>query len=155
MSEEGARDSRSARERAALRRVAVLACQAASPEEVFAAVTAEAGQFLGTQHAVMCRYDRDGGISVVAAWNGTGRAVPVGKRMNPGGDNVYTLVFQTGRAARMADYTTMSGPSADAAREFGIRSAVGVPVRVEGRLWGVMTAAAPSAQALPADTEER
>jgi signal transduction histidine kinase len=153
--EEGARDYRSAGERAALRRVAVLVCQAASPEGVFAAVTAEAGQFLGTPHAVMSRYDHDGGITVVAAWSGTGRAVPVGKRMNPGGDNVHTLVFQTGRAARMGDYRAVSGPSADAAREFGIRSAVGVPVHVEGRLWGVMTVAAPSAQALPADTEER
>jgi signal transduction histidine kinase len=155
VSEEGVRDYGIAKERAALRRLAALVCQAPSPEEVFAAVTAEAGQFLGTQHAVMCRYDRDGGISVVAAWSEANPAVPVGKRMNPGGDNVHTLVFQTGRAARMANYTTVSGPSADAAREFGIRSAVGVPVRVEGRLWGVMIVTAPSPQALPADTEER
>jgi signal transduction histidine kinase len=155
VSEEGARDYRGARERAALRRLAALVCQAASPEEVFAAVSAEAGQFLETQHAVMCRYDRDGGISVVAAWSGADPAVPVGKRMNPGGDNVHTLVFQTGRAARMADYRAVSGPSADVAREFGIRSAVGAPVYVESRLWGVMIVTAPSAQALPADTEER
>jgi signal transduction histidine kinase len=55
-----------------------------------------------------------------------------------GGRNVATLVSQTGRAARIDDYADASGPAADGFREFGLRAAVGVPVSVEGRLWGVM-----------------
>jgi signal transduction histidine kinase len=41
------------------------------------------------------------------------------------------------------------------AREAGYRSAVGTPIIVEGRLWGVMTAASSAEQPLPADTEAR
>src|SRR6516225_9429943 len=58
---------RIAEEQAALRRVAVLVARAAPPEEVFAAVAAEAGRLLGTDHARMSRYDPDGAASVVAA----------------------------------------------------------------------------------------
>jgi signal transduction histidine kinase len=68
---------------------------------------------------------------------------------------VTTLVFQTGRAARMDDYADTTGPIADVAREVGIRASVGVPISVEGRLWGVMISASGRAAALPADTEAR
>jgi signal transduction histidine kinase len=52
------------------------------------------------------------------------------------------------------DYAGVSGPVAEAARKLGIRAAVGVPVSVEGRLWGVM-AVGSSARPLPAGTEAR
>jgi signal transduction histidine kinase len=71
-----------------------------------------------------------------------------------GGRNVSTLVFRTGRAARIDDYTGASGPAGEAAREFGLRASVGVPVSVEGRLWGVM-AVESRAGPLPAGTEAR
>jgi hypothetical protein len=45
-------------EQAALRRVAVLVAQAAPPDQVFTAVTEEAGRLLGVAHASMSRYDR-------------------------------------------------------------------------------------------------
>ena len=48
------------------------------------------------------------------------------------------LVFQTGRAARIDDFADAADPTAQAAREFGLRAVVGVPISVEGRLWGVM-----------------
>jgi hypothetical protein len=51
---------RIAEEQAALRRVAVLVAQGESPEEVFAAVAAEAGQVLHAQHAWIGRYDPNG-----------------------------------------------------------------------------------------------
>src|SRR6202007_2422256 len=46
------------------------------------------------------------------------------------------------------------GPIADAVREHGIRAAVGVPVRVEGRLWGVMIVGS-RMEPLPAGIEAR
>jgi signal transduction histidine kinase len=61
-------------------------------------------------------------------------------------------VFQTGRAARIDDYTGASGPAADDARDIGLRAGVGVPLSVEGRLWGVMFVASHSGP-LPAGTE--
>jgi signal transduction histidine kinase len=144
-----------AEELAALRRVAVLVARAAPPGEVFTGVTEEAGRLLGAGHAAMSRYDRDGGVRVVAAWSSTGAAVPVGIRLSLGGRNVHTLVFETGRAARLDDYAGASGAAAEVAREFGIRAAVGAPISVEDRLWGVMSLASTREQPLPADTEVR
>ena len=143
-----------AEEQAALRRVATLVARAAPPEEVFAAVTEEAGRLLDADHATMSRYDPDGAITVVATWSSTGAAFPVGTRWSLGGQNLHTLVFQTGQAARIDDYAGASGPVAEAAREFGLRAAVGVPVSVEGRLWGVMIVES-RAEPLPAGTEAR
>src|SRR5262249_17885174 len=55
-----------------------------------------------------------------------------------GGCNVPTLGSQTGRAARIDDFADAPGPATEAVRELGFRAAVGVPVTVEGRLWGFM-----------------
>jgi GAF domain-containing protein len=143
-----------AEEQAALRRVATLVARAAPPEEVFAAVTAEAGRLLGAQYARMSRYDRDSTVRVVATWSSTGAAHPVGTRTPLGGRNLYTLVFQTGRAARIDDYADASGPAAGLPRELGVRASVGVPVIVEGRMWGAIFVGS-TQEPLPAGTEER
>jgi signal transduction histidine kinase len=142
-------------EQAALRRVATLVARVAAPQEVLDAVTAEAGRLLGAHHATMSRYGPDGAIRVVAAWSSTGAAFPVGTRWSLGGRNLHTLVFQTGRAARIDDHASASGPVAEAARELDIRAGVGVPISVEGRLWGVMIVGSTHGQPLPAGTEER
>jgi signal transduction histidine kinase len=141
-------------EQAALRRVAVLVARGASPEEVFAAVTGEAGRLLGADYTMMARYDPAGEIRVVATWSSTGAAFPVGTSAKLGGRNVQTLVFQTGQAARIDDYARACGPIAEAAREFGLRASVGVPVSVEGRVWAVVLAES-RGEPLPAGTEAR
>jgi signal transduction histidine kinase len=64
------------------------------------------------------------------------------------------MIFQTGRQARIDDYSGASGSVAGVVREFGLRAAVGVPVSVEGRLWGVMIVGSRS-EPLPAGTEAR
>jgi signal transduction histidine kinase len=143
-------------EQAALRQVATLVAQAAPPEDVFAAVAAEAGRLLGLDAAVLVRYDPQDAITVVGTWTRTGAApTPVGSKFPLGGDNVTTLVFRTGRTAR-TDYAVVSGVPGDVAtRDWGWRAAVGVPIRVEGQLWGVMVVALTREQLLPADTEAR
>jgi len=146
-------DDRFTGERAALRRVATLA-RVGTPEEVFAAVTEEAGRLLGADLAIMSRYDPDGVRTVVGTWSSTGAAFPIGDRIRLGGRNVPTLVFETQRAARIDYHDNASGPAAEAAWAFGIRATVGVPVSVEGRLWGLM-AVGSRTEPLPADTEAR
>ena len=141
-------------EQAALRRVAMLVARGASPEEVFAAVTEEAGRLLGADHTMMARYDADGEIRVVATWSSAGDAFPVGTSARLGGHNVQTMVFQTGQAARIDDYAGASGPIAEAAREFGLHASVGVPVSVEGSVWAVVLAES-CREPLPAGTEMR
>jgi signal transduction histidine kinase len=75
--------------------------------------------------------------------------------LEPGGRNLHTLVFESGGAARVEDYGVASGVAADAARGYGLRSAVGVPISVEGRVWGVVAVASASAEPLPVDIEAR
>jgi GAF domain-containing protein len=147
-------DDRFTDEQAALRRVATLVARAAAPEEVFAAVTEEAGRLLGAHHATMARYSPDGTRTLVATWSSTGTAFPVGSRARLGGRNAHTLVLETGRAARIDDYTHASGPAAGPAHEVGLRAIVSVPISVEGGLWGAM-AVGSMREPLPADTEAR
>ena len=144
-----------AEEQAALRQVATLVARGAPPEEVVAAVAEEAGRLLGAQFANVNRYEPDGTATAIAAWSSTGAAtpIPIGARASLGGRNVNTMVFQTGRAARIDDYAGVSGPIADASREWGLRASVGVPVSVRGRLWGAMNVGSP--EPLPAGTEAR
>jgi signal transduction histidine kinase len=146
---------RIAEEQAALRRVATLVAQAAPPEEVFAAVAEEAGRLLGAHHSWMTRYDPDGAARAVATWSSTGAAVPAGTWLSPGGRNVYTLVFQTGRPARIDGSTDTSGPDCEVASELAVRAAVGVPVSTGGRLWGAMVVSSTQDEPLPPDTEAR
>jgi signal transduction histidine kinase len=147
-------DDRFTGEEAALRRVATMVAHGAPPPEVLGAVTEEAGRLLQADFATMARYSRHGTSTVVAAWSSTGTAFPAGTQARLGGRNLPTLVFQTSRAARVDDYSGSSDPLALVGREFGLRAGVGVPVRVEGRLWGVL-AVGSGAEPLPAGTEER
>src|SRR5580692_4816242 len=55
----------------------------------------------------------------------------------------------------MDEWGDVKGPPGDLARKLGIRSAVGVPVSVEGRLWGVMAVTSTREEPLPAGTEAR
>jgi signal transduction histidine kinase len=94
---------------------------------------------------------------VVGTWNSAGGAgpVPLGTRWILGGWNVTTMVFETGRPARIDEYGGASGPAGEFAREVAIHSAVGAPISVAGRLWGFMLVAYTHEEPLPADTEER
>jgi signal transduction histidine kinase len=54
----------------------------------------------------------------------------------------------------MEDYRDSAGAIAQLVRDIGVRSAVGAPIMVEGRLWGV-TVSQWRREVPPADTEER
>jgi signal transduction histidine kinase len=104
----------------------------------------------------MCRYESDGTVTFVAQW-GTGAArFPVGSRWPLGGHNLGTLVFETGRPARLDSYADGSSGSLGAVvREASLRSAVATPIIVDGRLWGLIAAGTIVEQPLPADTDAR
>jgi signal transduction histidine kinase len=72
-----------------------------------------------------------------------------------GGRNVVSMVSGTGRPARIDYYADATGPIAEDARSYGFHTAVGVPIEVEGRLWGVMAAASAQAEPLPMTAEAR
>jgi signal transduction histidine kinase len=56
---------------------------------------------------------------------------------------------------RVDSFAQASGPIAHEARELGIRSSVGCPVVVAGRLWGVIAASSRSDEPFPAQTESQ
>jgi signal transduction histidine kinase len=63
-------------------------------------------------------------------------------------------VLQTGRAARIDDFSAATDPIGVAAREAGYKSAVGSPIVVEGHLWGLISATSTEGP-LPPGTESR
>ena len=143
-------------EQAALRRVATLVAQGVTPHDVFAAVAEEIGRVLRVDYTAMSRYEPDGTRTVVAACARSGsQVVPIGTREVLAGKNVPTRVFETGRPSRIDHYGEDAGPAAAAALAAGVHSAVGVPIRVESRLWGLMNVYSKEEEPLPADTEAR
>ena len=137
--------------------MATLVARAAPPQEVFATVTAEVGRVLGADVAALVRYDGHDEATFAATWTRTGAALrlPPHGRVPLDGWNVTTRVLHTGRPARTEDYTVASGAAVDIGREWGLRALVGVPISVEGRLWGLMAVASTREPHLPADYEAR
>lgn len=147
---------RLAREQAALRRVATLVASGAPAEQVFASVAEEAGRLLLVDAVALSRYEPDEMFTPLAIWSTTGDAPAVlGSQHKLGGPNTSTRVWETGRAARIDQYGAATGSIADAIRHVGVRSAVGTPISVDGRLWGVIQAASARERRLPGDTEAR
>ena len=146
--------ARLADEQAALRRVATLVAQGASPRDLFEAVAEEVGRLLPVGSATMGRFEPDDSVTTVASWSSTEAAFPTGRRWPTEGTNVAWMVLQTGRAARIDDFSAATDPIGVAAREAGYKSAVGSPIVVEGHLWGVITATSTEGP-LPPGTEAR
>ena len=145
--------ARLADEQAALRRVAALVARGTAPQEVFAAVAAEARRLFLVDVANMCRYEADGMATIVAS---AGDRSAVGRRIKLEGNDAATLVQQTGRPARVDRYAeSYVGPIGIDAREQGVRSSVGTPIVVEGQLWGVLAVGTSAPRPLPPDAAAR
>ena len=117
---------RAADEQAALRRVATLVAKGVAPAEIFAAVAREVRALFEAASAGVVRFDPDGSLAVLGS-------VPDGS--GAAHENVAVAVADTGSASR-AD------------------GAVGAPIVVEDRLWGVV-AVSEGAEPLPPGAEER
>jgi signal transduction histidine kinase len=146
---------RIAEEQAALRRVATSVARGAPPEEVFASVTEEVGRLLGADSTVMSRHDADGAVSLLGRWDGTDHA-PAGTTGRPPRPvrSVLGRVLDTHGPARTDDAVRLADARTGGSPEPGTGSAVGVPISVEDRLWGVMTVLTRS-RPLPPDAEAR
>ena len=144
-----------AEEHAALRRLATLVARGAPPEKVFAAAVEEVGRVLAVDLASMGRYEPDRAMTFLTSWGRPGHFVPIGRRLALGGHNLNTIVFETGRSARIDSYDDASGAVSRVVREGGVRAAVGAPIVVEGRLWGMIAAGSSGPEPLPPDTEAR
>jgi PAS domain S-box-containing protein len=146
-----------AEQQAALRGVATLVARGASPSEVFAAVSDELAGVMHVMNAGLLRYEPDGSGVVVAVRYEPGitKVPPSGARMALVGDDVGARVLHTGRSARIDDHANTPGAEAERIRESGIGSIVGVPVVVNGALWGAAIVGSRGPEPLPPDTEAR
>jgi signal transduction histidine kinase len=145
-----------AEQQAALRRVATLVARGVAPTEVFSAVAEELAHCLGVHNAGLCRLEPDGAATLVAARDEAGLTNSlVGQRFSLEGENIVATVMRTARAARMDNHDDAAGPAAARIRELGMRSAVGAPIIVAGRLWGAATVSTSRLEPLPADAEAR
>ena len=75
--------------------------------------------------------------------------------MSPGDHRLTSMVRRTARRARIDDHACGTATFPLSAHEPCIRSAVGTPIVAEGAALGVMIAASPRPEPLPAGTEER
>jgi signal transduction histidine kinase len=132
---------RVAAEQAALRRVATLVAQGASPQDLFDAVAEEIGRLLPAANVSMGRYESDDTITSMASWSSDGPVFTPGVRWPIKGTNVAWIVLQTGRPARIDDFSVATDPIGIAVRDAGYKSAIGSPIVVEGHLWGAISAA--------------
>ena len=125
-------------EQAALRRVAALVARGVEPSEVFDAVTDEMRRSVGAMTAGLWRFETNGDITIVAAAAESAALAkwPLGTRTPIEGDTLTAVIQRTGRAARIDTYENIAGPVAARVREVGVRAAVGVPIIVDGRVWG-------------------
>jgi GAF domain-containing protein len=139
----------------ALRRVATLVARGESAGEVFDAVTSETRQILDFEATFLYRLEPDGVVIVVAADATLPTGAAVGDRWTPVPGGVVERVLQTGRPARIDGLDDEPGSFADRLREFGYGGAAAAPIVVEGRLWGVMSAAWARGRSVPAGSEDR
>jgi PAS domain S-box-containing protein len=150
--------SRLAAEQAALRRVATIVARERAPEEVFEAVTQEAGRLLGAESSALLAYSADHRVgTIVGRWTeaDTG-AFPVGTVLPVEGENSLTVtVARTGKAGRINDYTDISGEAARRIRAYGFHSVVAAPVVVGARVWGLLIVATQRPEPLVEGAERR
>jgi GAF domain-containing protein len=140
-------------EQAALGRVATLVAAGAAPVQVFTAVVEEVSSLLGLERIELVHYDGDVSGTVIAASGD--HPFPAGTTWSLDDQSVMATVARTGRAARVDDYAGLKGEIAQAARGAGFRSAIGAPITVEGRLWGVIIAISTDPEPIPEPSEAR
>ena len=136
-------------EQAALRRVAELAASGVPCEEVLGAIVIEAARLLDEAVVTVGWYGRSGTWNRVHVAAGPTGAPP-GSTPMADEDALARAVLVTGRPARVEHDEPSGGGSLDEGRVWGS----GLPIRVEGEMWGALVATA-GRRALPPGSEDR
>jgi PAS domain S-box-containing protein len=138
----------------ALHRIATLAVEGAQPLDLFTAVAEEVARVVNVPIAAVARYESDGTATECATISDGGLRPTVGTRWSLEGTNVLRLVLESCEPARIDDYSQLEGEIAAFVHHEGIRSSVGIPIVVAGRLWGAMVVST-EGELLPEGTESR
>jgi PAS domain S-box-containing protein len=147
--------SRLLEEQSALRRVATLVAEGASAEELFSAVAEEVAGVIGLPFVGVHRYEPDATFTMMARASAAGdTSFTVGSRWPVEDEGLSGMILSGGRPKRKDDYATVPGLVGAAVRDDGMGSMVGVPIEVNGSIWGFMVAGGGPGEAIPASTEE-
>ena len=147
--------ARLADEQAALRRVAMLVAEGGSATAVFDAVAAEMARLLGAGGVLLGRYEPGDVVVVVAHRGKDADKLEPGTHIHHEPESVSGTVRRTERPARVESYAYGEGEIHARAADFGISGAVGAPIVVDGRLWGVTVATWRDDEQPPPGTEQR
>jgi len=149
--------ARAADEQATLRRLATLIAQEAELETVFAKVAEDVARTLGDVDSALWRDDGDRTMTAVAVRGPSDDALGVraGTRLTLDGDSVIARVLREGRPQRIDDFLTAGRQHRRARAPARMRSAIGCPIAVGPRTWGVMTVATYGAVPFAPETETR
>src|SRR5207244_6389516 len=131
-------------EQAALRRVATLVAASwgqADADRIFAAVAEEAGRLLRADMGAVAKFGPAGCFTVLALWAkpGVGFPFPVGEQLPFEEGSLSARVLRSGRPSRLDTYAGAAGRLAVIRDQLGLRSMIGAPIMVGGRVWGLVT----------------
>jgi PAS domain S-box-containing protein len=130
-----------AEHQAGLRRVATLVARGANPVEVFDVVYYEMARCMHVTDARLSRYDDDKTATILTARHEPGmQNLSGGTRLTLADDELLSKVLSTGQPARQGA---------------AIRTALGIPVIVDGRIWGMLSAGSAEREPLSSDSEAR
>src|SRR5277367_3979162 len=148
---------RLAADHAALRRLATLVARGVGSLEIFGAVAEEMRRCVPADTAGLSRFETDGELTLVAATAHPAAVarMPVGTRNPLESTTIASWVLRTGGPARIDSYDNLGGSIAACVRAVGVRAAVGVPIIVDGRMWGAAAVGSLQPGPMPADTEVR
>lgn len=128
-------------EQRALRRIAELTAQEAPADAVLQAVAVQASRLAGVEFGMVLRFVAPDGSSEIVALDGAPSGFTLGMRASGSGDGSVHRVWRTGRAARIDDLGAMSGRWPRMATRFGFSTSAGVPILLQGELWGALIVA--------------
>ena len=128
-------------EQTALRRIAELTAQEAPAEAVLQAVAVQASRLAGVEFGMVLRFVAPDGSSEIVALDGAPANFTLGMRASGSGDGSVHRVWRTGRATRVDDLGAMSGRWPQMASRFGFSTSAGVPILLQGGLWGALIVA--------------
>jgi signal transduction histidine kinase len=117
-------------------RAAALVAEGVPPEEMYGAITAEAGALLGAQLATMVRLERDGTVSPLATWSATGDHPPLPDRLLIEDGDMLDRVAKELAPVRVEEWSAENGQIAEIIQQMGGRSSVCAPILLDRQLWG-------------------
>ncbi len=147
---------RLAQQQAALRRVATCVASEIDSSSVFDIVAEEVACLLSGRSANVVRFEPEVGAgTMVGGWSRGFRSLPVGSRVTFDGPTAVGQVRRHNRAARVDDYSNVTGEFAAVIRDLGIDASVAAPIRVGGELWGAIVVSTTRDAPLTSDSEAR